>query len=269
MPPIHSDNPHLVHCARTNAIINPSALMIDPTPGLDAPLFANAPTVATGAGVKIALLIPLVVAVLMVVTAAADVLDAVVVIVLLSVTSAPDVLDAVIVTVLLSVTSAPDVLDAVVVTVLKVVTSPPDVLDAEPVCVPCEPAEFDELAARLVELAPPPTMTPLPVVMVETEVEVTSVVVVGTELPDGVDEIPIRVSVRTVVEAADAVVLPGNVEVKICVAVSRVVDVPCTTTGPVAAVFDAVAELVFVVSGFSVTIGTETVATVTPARVDM
>jgi len=247
--PIPIDNTHSDHCASTTATISPSALKIDPAPRLDALLFAKAPTVATGAGVKIALLTPAVVLVLIVVTAAADLLEAVVVTVLEAVTSPPDVLEAVVVTVLLSVTSPPDVLDAVVVTVLKAVTSLPDVLDAEPVCVPCEPAEPDELPEPLVELAPPPTMTPLPVVIVETEVDVTSIVdVVGEELPDGVNETPIRVSVRTVVEAADAVALPGNEEVKICVAVSRVVDVLCTPTGPIIPVFDAVTELAFVVS---------------------
>ena len=67
--------------------------------------------------------------------------------------------------------------------------------------------------------------------------------------------------------------LLGIVEVKICVAVSRVEDVLCPTTGPIAAVFDAVAELLFVtkfVPEDDVTVGTETVATgVTPAAVDM
>jgi len=126
------------------------------------------------------------------------------------------------------------------------------------------PGELEELAEPLVELAPPPTMTPLPVVIVETEVDVTKVVVVGVELPDGVDEIPIRLSVKMVVEAGGDIVLLGNVDVKICVAVSRVVDVPCRPIGTTAvfvAVFDAVAELAFVVSEDSVTVGTETVAT--------
>jgi hypothetical protein len=262
--------------------------MIDPAPSFDAPpLFAKAPSVATGAGVKIALLTPVVVTVLIAVAAAADVLDAVVVTVLLSVTSPADVLDAVVVTVLLSVTSPPDVLEAVVVTVLFPVISPPDVLDAVVVTVlisvtsppdvldpwlVCEPCEFDE--PDPVELAPPPIMTPVPVVIVETEVDVTSVVdLVGEEPPDGVDEIPIRVSVKRVVVAAADAVLLGIVEVKICVAVSRVVDVLCSTTGPIAPVFEDVAELeseTEFVPEYSVTVGTETVATgVTSAAVDM
>jgi len=124
------DNIHFLYCARITATIKPSALMTDPAPRHDDPLFAKAPSVATGAGVKIALLTPVVVTVLIDVPPAADVLDAVVVTVLLSVTSPADVLGAVVVTVLLSVTSPPEVLDAVVVTVLIAVTSAPDVLDA-------------------------------------------------------------------------------------------------------------------------------------------
>jgi len=248
VPNVHRQYPFPSHCARITATIKPNALIIDPALRRDDPLFAKAPSVATGAGVKIALLTP------------------------------------VVETVLMDVAAAANVLDAVVVTVLLSVTSPPDVLDAGLVCVPCEFAEFvpanvlpeelDGLAELVVELASPPTMTPLPVVILETEVDVTSVVVVvGEELPDGVDEIPMRVSVRTVVEAGGDISLLGNVDVKICVAVSRVVDVPCRpigTTAVLVAVFDAVAELAFVVSEDIVTVGTETVATgVTPAAVDM
>jgi len=44
----------------------------------------------------------------------------------------------------------------------------------------------------------------------------------------------------------------------------------CTPMGPIIPVFDAVAELAFVVSEYEVTVGTETVETgVTPAAVDM